>query len=133
MAERGRSVDGTSIQTIYLTSGNPGALARFYRDVLGLSPRFADGERWIQFSDGKVNFAVAAPAEGVPGVRGPIVVFTASDVGLLAETIVAAGGKATGSRDTGPHGAVHTFEDPQGNAFQLFQPAPEPETPGDAR
>jgi predicted enzyme related to lactoylglutathione lyase len=116
-------MDRAAIQTIYLTSVNAGALARFYRDILGLSPRFAEGDRWIQLSDGNVNFAVAHPEEGVPGASGAVVVFTASDVSALAEKIVTAGGKAVGSRDMGAHGAVHTFEDPQGNAFQLFQPA----------
>jgi hypothetical protein len=85
----------------------------------GLSPRFADGDRWIQLSDGKVSFAIAHPEEGAPGASGPVVVFTAGDVSALAEK----GGKATGTRDMGAHGAINTFEDPQRNAFQLFQPA----------
>ena len=110
------------IKHIYLTAKNPGKLAEFYKRA-GLSVRFADGERWIQFKSEGAAFCVASIEESVvsPSTNA-VVVFEVDDLEAAVSQAVATGAIVTGPiRDMGGHGRVAEIRDPEDNAIQLFQ------------
>src|SRR4051812_33566832 len=52
------------LKQVYLTAADPEALAAFYK-ALGLTVRFADQGKWIQFGSEKTAFCVASRPESV--------------------------------------------------------------------
>lgn len=113
----------TSIQNVYIVSDTTEALAAFYRTALNLQLKFSDGQRWIQLSDGRANFAIASSEEAGEAVKGQSVVFRVTDLDGTQNQILSNGGTLVGVRDMGDHGRVATFRDPQGNVFQVLGPA----------
>ncbi|MYZ47657.1 VOC family protein [Propylenella binzhouense] len=108
------------IQNFYYVAADIGQARAFYEDALGLEVKFADGERWIQFSAGGQNFALSSLAEAPPGVRGGTIVFEVEDLAGALARVEEAGGTILGERDMGGHGRTATFADPAGNVAQLF-------------
>lgn len=106
----------------YITRDMPRAVA-FYRDVLGLTLAFQDGEKWTQMKAGDVNFALASPEEGADGAVGAVVIFEVDDLDASKTALEDAGGTVLALRDMGDHGRALTFRDPDGNLVQLFQRA----------
>ncbi len=113
------------LKQVYLTAVDPEGLAAFY-EALGLTIRFADRGKWIQFIGDPTAFCVASPAESV-SEQSPnaVLVF---EVGDLETTIARAqtlGARVLGEiRDMGAHGRVAHLSDPHNNTLQLFQAAP---------
>ena len=114
------------IQSVYSVANNMDRAQRFYESALGLSLKFRDGERWCQFSVGNTNFALSAPAEAPVAAKGSVVVFEAESLDGVRQQVEEGGGKFLSTRDMGSHGAVVTFQDPEGNLFQVFAKAPKP-------
>jgi len=113
------------LQNVYLAAADMGASRHFYEAVIGLEPRFADGERWTQYAAaGGGSFAVAAPQECPDGMAGAVAVFEVDDLDAHAARLVAAGIPVLARRDMGAHGRVLTVRDPSGNLVQLFARAP---------
>lgn len=110
----------TRLQNLHVVAQDVPALAAFWQEALGLTLRFADGERWVQLQAGEDAFAVASVEEGAPGQRGAVPVFEVDDLASHAAAIEAHGGSLLEERDMGDHGRVLTFRDPQGNVAQLF-------------
>ncbi|WFU55195.1 VOC family protein [Bradyrhizobium pachyrhizi] len=112
------------LKQVYLTAADPQDLARFY-EALGLSVRFADAGRWIQFVSDTSAFCIAGPSESASDQsRGAVPVFEVDDLEATVASAQAAGGKAIGAiRDMGSHGRVAHIRDPRGNDIQFFQPA----------
>jgi predicted enzyme related to lactoylglutathione lyase len=100
------------------------AMARFYRDQLGLTPRTAKAD-FINFDWGGVRLSVSVH----DGVRGPsrdplriMVNLTVDDIGAVHARLARAGVVFTRppeAEDWG--GRVATFLDPDGNVIQLMQ------------
>lgn len=112
------------LQNVYLAAADMGASRHFYEAVIGLEPRFADGERWTQYAAGGGSFAVAAPQECPDGIAGAVAVFEVDDLDAHAERLTAAGIAVLARRDMGAHGRVLTVRDPAGNLVELFERAP---------
>ena len=100
------------------------AMARFYRDTLGLTPRSAKAD-FINFDWSGVRLSVG-PHDGVRGpARDPhrlMINLTVTDIRAAHERLVHAGvvfTRAPEREDWG--GWVATFPDPDGNTLQLMQ------------
>ena len=111
------------IQNAYYVVHSMGAAVGFYRDALGLTLKFQDGERWAQFDAGGANFSLSSRDEAPMEATGAVVVFEVAGLEAAADRIVAAGGEVLGRRDMGSHGRTLTFRDPAGNLVQLFERA----------
>jgi predicted enzyme related to lactoylglutathione lyase len=100
------------------------ALARFYRDTLGLRPR-SDRADFVNFAWGDIRLSLGVHAE----VRGPardprrvMVNLLVEDLDAVHARLVRAG--VAFSRPPEPEawgGRVATFSDPDGNTLQLMQ------------
>lgn len=112
------------LKHVYLTALEPESLARFY-DGLGLTIRFVDGAKWIQFAGEKTAFCIAGPAESASeAARNAVVVFEVDDLERTLDRARALGAEPFGAvRDMGTHGRVAHLRDPQNNTIQLFQAA----------
>jgi predicted enzyme related to lactoylglutathione lyase len=111
------------LQNVFVVAQRPGELDAFYTSALGLQSKFRDGDRWIQYGVGNTNVAIASQEEGAPATSGLVMVFEVADFDGAQERITAAGGEVLGVRDMGPHGAVLSLRDPEGNLVQLFRRA----------
>jgi len=109
------------IQNVFYVVRQMDQAETFYRDALGLSPKFRDGDRWAQLDAGGVNFALSAPDEAPGGVQGAVVVFEVDSLENAGKRIEKFGGRAGDERDMGSHGRTLTFTDPEGNICQLFE------------
>ena len=114
------------LKQVYLTATDPESLARFY-GMLGLTTRFADPGKWVQFSSEKVAFCIAGPSESVSVTsRDAMLVFEVEDLDAMIANARAAGAEVSGDiRDMGSHGRVVQVRDPNGNVIQFFQAASE--------
>lgn len=110
------------IKHIYLTAKSPRKLAEFY-DEIGLSVRFADGERWIQFKSESAAFCIASTEESMTNPSSnAVVVFEVEDLEAAVGQATKIGAIVTGPiRDMGGHGRVAELRDPEDNAIQMFQ------------
>lgn len=111
------------LQNLHIMARNVARSADFWQRALGLTVRFRDGDRWVQLQAGAQGFAIASPAEGVPGQVGAVPVFEVDDLEAQAAAIEELGGKILSTRDMDRHGCVITFSDPDGNVAQLFRRA----------
>ena len=113
----------TRMQNCYYVAEDVARARAFYERTLGLTVKFADRDRWVQFSVGGANFALASPAEGGSGLSGGVIVLEVDDLAALRPRLEADGTKILGERDMGSHGQTMTIADPAGNVLQLFQKA----------
>lgn len=109
------------LQNVYVGTRDMTASRHFYEEVLGLKPKFADAERWVQYDAGGANFAVGSPAEFPEGAAGAVAVFEVSDLDARRTRLADAGIRIVASRDMGDHGRTITVVDPAGNYLQLFE------------
>lgn len=115
------------LQNVYLAARDVPVLSAFYESVLGLAPKFRDGERWVQYATGEgvsTGFALACLEEAAPALGGAVLVFEVEDFESIVTCVKQAGGEVTGIRDMGSHGAVLSLRDPEGNVVQMFRRAP---------
>lgn len=111
----------TRLQNCYYVAGDMARARAFYEQTLGLTVRFADQDRWVQFSVGGTNFALASPDEAAAGSSGGVVVFEVDDLDTLRQRLEAEGTTILGERDMGSHGKTMTIADTAGNVLQFFQ------------
>lgn len=116
------SITVKRIQNTYLATKDAGALASFYKSVFNLTPKFEDGDQWIQFAVNGQNFAIAGPREAAV-TQGTVVVFEVNDLSAVCQRVKELGGRAETVRDMGSHGKVATLVDVDGNVIQCFQSA----------
>lgn|GEM_PF-543212 len=116
--------ENVKLKHVYLTAVEPEELAGFY-EALGLTIRFADRGKWIQFAGEKAALCVASPAESVSEPsRNAVLVFEVDNLELALGRARAQGAEMLDEvRDMGAHGRVAHFKDPQRNTIQLFQAA----------
>jgi len=111
------------LQNVFVVAQRPAELHAFYTSALGLMLKFSDQDRWIQYTVGNTNVALASKEEAAPATSGLVMVFEVDEFDDAQERITAAGGQLLGVRDMGSHGAVLSLRDPEGNLVQLFRPA----------
>lgn len=109
----------TGIRTCYVPSTDVSAMRQFYEETLGLEPKFADGDHWVQYGMKGAGFAIAGPRETPASPAGHVVVFEVSDMEALVARLEAAG-QTPLIRDMGSHGRILTVFDPAGQPVQFF-------------
>jgi predicted enzyme related to lactoylglutathione lyase len=116
--------EAVKLKQVYLTAADPEALAEFYK-ALGLTLRFADQGKWIQFEGEKTAFCVASSSESVSKPSGnAVLVFEVEDLEPVLEAAREQGADVSDDiREMGAHGRVAHFKDPQHNIVQLLQAA----------
>jgi predicted enzyme related to lactoylglutathione lyase len=118
------SIDGLAGVLIWTEADRFGAMMRFYRDTLGLTPRSVKPD-FINFDWSGVRLSVGVHGE-VRGVsREPLRIMinlTVADIRAVHERLRRAG--VVFSREPAREewgGRVATFTDPDGNVLQLMQ------------
>jgi len=99
------------------------AAVRFYQDVLGLSLKLRDGERWAAFDVGGSTLGLEGGAPGGPG--GATVSLRTDGLDALVDTLRTRGAQVS-DIETGPHERRATLHDPAGNTLVLYEPLPRP-------
>jgi predicted enzyme related to lactoylglutathione lyase len=113
------------IQNVYQVTRNMDGALAFYRDLLGMTVKFQDGENWTQLDAGGARFALASPAEaGAAASSKTVVVFEVEDLAATRLQLEGAGAPVLATRDMGSHGSTLTTKDPDGNVVQFFARAP---------
>lgn len=110
-----------------ITSEKPEALFAFYRDIVGLPERHDMGEATLDMAGAALSF------DGHSAVRGRaqeparmLLDFHVDDLAAEQERLLAAGVPCLRKEGTEYWGGlISTFEDPDGNYFQLIQYRPE--------
>jgi len=92
----------------------------FYQALLSTTPRFNDGDKWIQFPAETGRFAISSREEAATAECSTVMVFEVADLEGAEYQIAALGGKILATRDMGAHGRTVTFSDPAGNVCQIF-------------
>ncbi|GGM78038.1 VOC family protein [Dactylosporangium sucinum] len=93
----------------------------FYRDGLGLSLKFADGDRFAALDGGGVTFALAAGDEALG--TAPMASFKVTDVSEAVERLTALGAAVVRGPERGPHEVRAVLHDPAGHPFVLYASA----------
>lgn len=105
----------------YYVVKNMDQAVSFYKDTLGLSVKFRDGNRWTQFDVNGVAVALADPSEGtVPVGGGGTVVLEVDNLMEMRERLIQSGAAVNDIVDMGGHGKYFTVRDPAGNVVQIF-------------
>ncbi len=91
----------------------------FYTEVLGLTLKFKDGDRFAALDAGGVTIALAAQAEQVAGaVTAPS--YKVGDVAEAVRDLTAAGAELVSGPEAGPHEIRAVLRDPSGNVLVLY-------------
>ena len=118
------SINGFAGVLIWTSADRFGAMARFYRDTLGLTPR-SDKSDFINFDWNGVRLSVGVHAGIVGTSRDPLRVMvnlTVTDIRAVHARLVRTGVVFTRPPDREDWGGwVATFADPDGNILQLMQ------------
>jgi predicted enzyme related to lactoylglutathione lyase len=118
------SIAGLAGVLIWTEADRFPAMARFYRDALGLTPRSAKPD-FVNFDWQGVRLSVGVH----DGIRGPsrdplrlMINLTVADIRSVHERLVRAGVAFTRAPEREDWGGwVATFADPDGNVLQLMQ------------
>jgi predicted enzyme related to lactoylglutathione lyase len=117
-------IQGIAGVLIWTEAGRFEAMARFYRDRLGLTPRTSKAD-FINFDWGGVRLSVGVHDRVGGTSRDPLrlmVNLTVTDIGAVHDRLVRAGvvfARTPEREDWG--GWVATLADPDGNVLQLMQ------------
>jgi glyoxylase I family protein len=111
----------------FFSASDPGALAAWYAEHLGVPPPPAsyDAEVWVQ-REGPTVFAPFPADEGESpnlGRSGWGINFRVGDLDAIVVQLRAAGIDVTVDAEAYPNGRFAQLEDPEGNAIQLWEPA----------
>lgn len=105
------------LRRIILFTSNMDAMARLYRDVLGLEPMRSDQD-WREFRAGACSIALHRGNSSV-GSRAPKLAFFAKDVAAARATLIKRGATGLGKTISGDSFDMCNGKDPDGTPFQL--------------
>lgn len=106
------------IGNVFYRAPDLNSAVHLYRDVLGFTLKFRDGDRWAAFDGGGVTLAV----EGGPADRGATVSLRVEGLAEVVERLRAAGA-TVGDIQRGEHEQRADLIDPAGNQLILYEPA----------
>jgi catechol 2,3-dioxygenase-like lactoylglutathione lyase family enzyme len=112
----GGGVMDLSIKRIIIFTRAMPAMARFYRDVLGLKQK-SDESGWKEFHAGACDLALHSGSSAV-GSRPPKIVFFSADVATTREALLKRGAKL-GKVNSQDGLDLCDGTDPDGNPFQI--------------
>jgi predicted enzyme related to lactoylglutathione lyase len=118
------AIDGLAGVLVWTSAERFGAMARFYRETLGLAPRSVKPD-FINFDWGGVRLSVGVHA-GVDGASGDplrlMINLAVADIQAVHGRLTRAGVVFTRPPEREAWGGfVATFTDPDGNVLQLMQ------------
>ena len=93
------------LQNVFVVAERPAELHAFYESALGLTLKFRDKDRWIQYGVGTTSVALACREEALPATSGLVMVFEVEDFAATEARVAASGGEVLGVRHQGAHGA----------------------------
>lgn len=96
------------------------AAATFYRDGLGISTKFIDGDRYAALDVGGTTLALAAPVEDLTARVAAS--FKVPDVTAALRAVERAGGTVVRQAERGPHEVRAVAADPWNNIFVIYGP-----------
>ncbi|WP_394296823.1 VOC family protein [Nocardiopsis halophila] len=99
----------------------------FYRDVLGLPVRFADGGRYAALGDG-ASATLALASDGEAAADVPAASVRVGDVAAAVRTAAARGARVLRPAEAGPHEVRAVVADPDGHPVVLYTPVPDART-----
>ena len=111
---------------LFFRAKDPGALARWYQDNLGIDPvpQSYDASAWQQQAGPTVFAAFDADTEYFGRQsQAWMVNFRVCDLDAMVEQLRAAGIEVTVDSETYPNGRFARIHDPEGNPVELWQPA----------
>ncbi len=114
-----------NLNNIMLGTEDSKKLADFYEKILDKKPDMVDGENWYGWSIGKTFFSIGNHSEVKGRSREPqriIMNFETKDVKEEFERIEKLGAKVVKEPYDMGGAWIATFEDPDGNYFQLMTP-----------
>ena len=112
-------VHGTAV--VWLPVSDLDRAVGFYRDQLGLEQVHRDGD-WAQLDANGLHIGLNA-SEDPRGEGGAIIAFQPQGgIESATEELRNAGTQITGDISEHPWGRIATFEDPDGNDLQLYEP-----------
>ena len=111
----------SKVSNVYYVVPDMDAAVAFYRDTLGLTVKFQDGDKWTQFDVGGTQVAIATPAPGQvqPGSNATVVL-QVDDLAGTRAALTARGITVSETIGMGDHGSFFTCRDPAGNVVQFF-------------
>jgi len=111
------------LSKLLLDAADLAGLVAFYRDCLGLSLNFQDGDRYAEFEKCHVGFAVTSGEEST-GSSGLVMAFAVEDLEVVAGSVAAMGGDILSDSEHGPHERRMLVADPDGRPIVLYQRLP---------
>lgn len=116
----------TGIGGVFFRAKDPGALAAWYRDTLGIDvvPSDYATPPWTQSAGATVFAPFAADTDyfGRPEQQF-MMNFRVADLDAMVAQLRAAGAEVTVDGETYPNGRFARTHDPEGNPIELWQPA----------
>lgn len=109
----------TGLDTIWVPVQDMPTMRDFYEGVLGLQANFVD-EMWVAYSVGGLQVGLHKWTGAAKQVPGWVPCFTVADLAGARERLLGAGCECSPPHET-PRGLLFQSEDPEGNAFQVFQ------------
>jgi catechol 2,3-dioxygenase-like lactoylglutathione lyase family enzyme len=94
----------------------------FYANVLGLTPKFRDGDRWAAFDVAGTTFALEGE-RSAGASRGATVSLRVQGLDELVSQLRQRGAQV-GEVRSGQHERTAEVTDPSGNVFLLYEPLP---------
>jgi len=122
----------TGIGGIFLRAGDPAALVAWYREHLGIEPTFETGTvfRWREPSDpehpGTTTWALFPEDTtyfGSPG-QASMINYRVRDLAAMLEQLRGSGVEVDDRIEVMEYGRFGWATDPEGNRFELWEPAP---------
>ena len=116
----------TGIGGFFFGAADPGALARWYAEHLGVdpAPESYDVSSWWQEAGATVFSAMPAGSTHLGGAgRSWAITFRVADLDAMVGQLRGAGIDVVVDGTTYPNGRFAELHDPEGNAVQLWQPA----------
>ena len=100
------------------------AALTFYRDILGLTVKFRDGDRYCAIDAGGCTLGLTAQEERVAAEAAPA--FRVDDIEQSLATLLAAGASLARPVEQGPHETRAVLRVPGGTTVVLYAQQPTP-------
>ena len=117
----------TGIGGIFFRSKDPAGLAKWYHDTLGVSPAPTDMTTppWVGEGGVTVFAPFASDTDYFPATQQVMVNFRVADMDAMVRQLNAAGVNVFNETTMEGIGRFAHLTDPEGNAIELWEPAPQ--------
>ncbi len=115
----------TGIGGVFFRSKNPGALAKWYLDHLGINlvPQDAEGQPWVTEAGVTVFAPFSADTDYFPGEKAFMINFRVADLDAMIAQLSEMGVETFNRQDMDGIGRFVHLQDAEGNPVELWEPA----------